>query len=440
MNHIKKPVAVLTAVTIIFLVVYNVTYFRKINNDNHSRYIVINRINSEIAALCSKTESVDSDRLNLLIEKNIIRELGSESSPDKVIFLPIKDDLHSADIPAEKNTYIMSVYSDDGVLLGFAKYTYYDNTWLRHIIVINTAVIICYLIIILVFIYINQKILRPFHRFADYPEELAKGRIQNKIPETKNRYFGKYIWGMNMLSDLLANDKNKLLKMEYDRQTMLTSIAHGVKTPVANIKLYADAIETGLYRENGIPDASDAKIAEKIEKNAMDIEKMVTELITVSSSALCDYSPDIETFYIRELADLVEREYKKRFHLNHINYNITCTGNPSVTSDKEGLFKMLSQLIENAIKYGDGNSLSISFDKQDDGFYFSVKNSGTLLSEHEIPFVFKSFWRGSNAGDIKGSGVGLFVVKEMAHKLGGEVFAKCWHETGQMEFIIYLNS
>ena len=77
-------------------------------------------------------------------------------------------------------------------------------------------------------------------------------------------------------------------------------------------------------------------------------------------------------------------------------------------------------------------------EKQDEGYFFSVKNKGKLLPEQEMPFIFKSFWRGSNAKEIEGSGIGLFVAKEMAKRLGGDIYVKRFEETSEMEFVIFL--
>ncbi len=55
------------------------------------------------------------------------------------------------------------------------------------------------------------------------------------------------------------------------------------------------------------------------------------------------------------------------------------------------------------MKYGDGRRISIQMLKQDDGLCISVKNKGHLLSETELPFVFKSYWRGSNSTGVEGS-------------------------------------
>ena len=60
------------------------------------------------------------------------------------------------------------------------------------------------------------------------------------------------------------------------------------------------------------------------------------------------------------------------------------------------------------------------------------------INDIEIPFIFKSFWRGSNAKEKEGSGIGLFVAKEMAKRLGGDIYVKRFEETSEMEFVIFL--
>lgn len=435
MKHIKKIIICLFAGLCLFLVCVNLIFYKSSKDLHQNRNVVINRINRELA-VPGKEENIDTAQL---IRDHTIKEYGPFSVPLRVSFYRLEQAESMGEIKAEAGGYLTGVYDEEGHLLGFAEYIFRDPLGLWGIVLINGMAILCFLILLAFLLYINKKILSPFSRFRDYPEELAKGRMKNKLPETKNRYFGKFIWGMNMLSDKLASDQKKLQTLEKDKQMLLTSVAHGVKTPVANIKLYANAIQTGLYREDGEADPKDAEIAEKIEKNAMEIEKIVQQLISISSTSLCSYAPKTDWFYLEELAELLEKEYGKRLSLRHIEFHICCPKNPMIHSDREGLFTMLSQLMENAIKYGDGKLISVSLEKQEDGYYFIVKNTGKLLNESEIPFIFQSFWRGSNAKETEGNGVGLFVVKEMAHKLSGEVFAKCIRETNEMEFTIFIS-
>ena len=93
------------------------------------------------------------------------------------------------------------------------------------------------------------KIVMPFRRLSEYPEKLARLRNIQKLPESKSRFFGKYVWGMNMLTDVLSASSKRIECLEGEHQRLVTSIAHGVKTPVANIRLYSDALRTGLYSD-----------------------------------------------------------------------------------------------------------------------------------------------------------------------------------------------
>ena len=95
--------------------------------------------------------------------------------------------------------------------------------------------------------------------------------------------------------------------------------------------------------------------------------------------------------------------------------------NPIIKTDKNGLLRILFQLIDNAIKYGDGSGIYIKMERQETSFYFSIKNNGKSIEEKEIPFIFNSFWRGSNAQNTEGQGIGLYEAKQIANKLGGDL-------------------
>ena len=56
--------------------------------------------------------------------------------------------------------------------------------------------------------------------------------------------------------------------------------------------------------------------------------------------------------------------------------------------------------------------------------YKRGKNSGCTLPETEYPHIFDSFWRGSNAGNNKGSGLGLYICRQLMYKMNGGIFAE----------------
>ncbi len=471
MKGFRKILVLVIIAYAAIVAVLNVNYQKFVTNQHTERYMVMNRIHDTIQSEIQpkKTVLYAGDELadeSLLEKEDITSDIIQSTSemvvtniwnenkvawqtvfeedmvPQEVSFIPIQETQTQLVSVIEMNceSYIWNLYGADGNLLGFVEYRYTDDFVWKNQLVLNVALVAGFLFAICVLGYVERKILKPFQSLVTYPEKLSKGMTEEKLPETKNRYFGKFVWGMNMLADQLTTDRKRLQKLEYERQTMVTSIAHGVKTPVANIKLYANAIETGLYQESGVVNPKDAEIAGKIEKNAMEIETLVSEMITTTSTSLCDFEPKLQVFYMKELEEQIEEAFANRLRTKQIPFRLECDGNPMVNSDKEGLCKILSQFIENAIKYGDGTGITVSLDKQEDGYYFSVKNKGELLLESEIPFIFKSFWRGSNVGNAEGSGIGLFVAKEMAKKLGGDIYVKRHEDSGEMEFMVYLEN
>ncbi len=471
MKGFRKVLVLVIIAYIAIATVLNVNYQKFMTNQHTERYMVMNRIHDTIQSefqlkktvLYAGDELADESSLEKediasdiiqstseMVVTNIWNEnkvvwrttFKEDMVPQEVSFIPIQETQTQFVVVMEVNreSYIWNLYGTDGNLLGFVEYRYADEFVRKNRLVLNVALAVGFLAAICILGYVEWKILKPFQSLVTYPEKLSKGVTEEKLPETKNCYFGKFVWGMNMLTDQLTTDRKRLQKLEYERQTMVTSIAHGVKTPVANIKLYANAIVTGLYQESGVVNPKDAEIAGKIEKNAMEIEMLVSEMITTTSTSLCDFEPKQQLFYMKELEEQIEEVFANRLRAKQIPFQLKCDGNPIVNSDKEGLCRILSQFIENAIKYGDGTRITVFLEKQEDGFYFTVKNKGQLLPESEIPYIFKSFWRGSNVGNAEGSGIGLFVAKEMAKKIGGDIYVKRHEDSDEMEFMVYLES
>ena len=241
-----------------------------------------------------------------------------------------------------------------------------------------------------------------------------------------------------MLRDRLSGDTRKLRQLEKEQLTLVSTIAHGIKTPVANIKLYSEAIKSGLYHDDGIPDDKDAEVAEKITKNADDITDLVKELLDSASKGVVVFEPKIETFYLTEIEKFIKLEYDNRLSVLRIPYKIDMRSDVMITSDKDGISRMISQLMENAIKYGDGRGITIIIDKNDDGYVFAVRDVGSRIPDSEMPYVFNSFWRGSNAESVEGNGLGLYEAAFIARKLGGDIEVRYIEETEETEFEIFL--
>ena len=85
--------------------------------------------------------------------------------------------------------------------------------------------------------------------------------------------------------------------------------------------------------------------------------------------------------------------------------------------------EVLQNIMENALKYGDGKEIHISFDAEEDCRLVSISNTGEKIPEDELHHIFDSFYRGSNSTKKAGSGLGLYICRKLMKEMDGDVFA-----------------
>ena len=410
--------------------------FITVTNDRSTgqRNTLMNRTANELSS--KDAADIENELTALVSSNNWEEEYGKDNVPTDVRFIRA-DSGNGSYSQLWDGDSIWSI-SQDGEIKGFLVFSFRDDHVIRSVVISEVIVGICFLISALFFIYIDRKVIMPFNRLSDYPERIAKNENADALPESKNRYFGKYIWGMNMLRDRLSGDTRKLRQLEKEQLTLVSTIAHGIKTPVANIKLYSEAIGSGLYRDNGIPDEKDAEVAGKIAKNADDITGLVKELLDSASKGVVVFEPSIEAFYLTEIEEFVKREYDNRLSVLRIPYKVDMRSRVMINSDKNGICRIITQLLENAVKYGDGRGITITVDKNEDGYIFSVRDIGSRIPDSEMPYVFNSFWRGSNASNVEGNGLGLYEAAFIARKLGGDITVRYLEDSEETEFEVFL--
>ncbi len=396
------------------------------------RKTLMNRVTSEL----SSKDNIESELKLMLSSNSWEEEYGKNNVPTDIRYISVEG--------SEDGMYELAggssvwTITKGGTVQGFLVFSFNDDHMLRTILICEATIAIVFVITVLFFIYIDRKVIMPFNRLSEYPERIAKNENADALPESKNRYFGRYIWGMNMLRDRLSGDNKKLRQMEKEQLTLVSTIAHGIKTPVANIKLYSEAIKSGLYRDDGVPDKKDSEVADKITKNADDITILLQELLESASKGVVVFEPKKESFYLTEIEEFIKREYDNRLSVLRIPYAIDMRSKVMINSDKTGIIRILTQLMENAIKYGDGRGIKVIVDKNEDGYTFAVRDKGSRIPEGEMPYIFNSFWRGSNASEVEGNGLGLYEASFIARKLGGDIVARYLDETEETELEVFL--
>lgn len=290
----------------------------------------------------------------------------------------------------------------------------------RLAVTVNVILGVMAVLIISVMLYVKLAVLAPFEKLTDVPYELSRGNLTAPVKETKNRFFGRFLWGVDMLRENIEQQKVRELELQKEKKMLLLSLSHDIKTPLSAIKLYAKALSKGLYESR----EKQLEIAESINAKADEIEGYVSQIVTASKEDFLSFDLNMGEFYLSELVTRIRGYYAEKLSLIGTDFSVSDYSDCLLSGDVDRSVEVVQNVMENAVKYGDGNSISLSFSEEDGCILVTVRNSGCTLADTGLPHVFESFWRGTNAEKIAGSGLGLYISRKLMRKMNGEIFAE----------------
>jgi signal transduction histidine kinase len=313
---------------------------------------------------------------------------------------------------------------------GYLRFDYTDNSaqdLRRTQLLVNGAIIVMAVVLLAVLMYLRIKLIKPFERLSDMPQELAKGHLTGGLKTHKSRYFGKFIWGLDLLREMLEARKASEIALSKENRSMVLALSHDIKTPLSAIRLYSKALSENLYDDEGKGEGSEDKrteITHKIDEKAAEIEGLVCDIIQTSKEDFLHLEVNNEEFYLAALIDKTSGYYAEKLALIKCDFIVEPYRNRLLVGDIERYNEVLENIIENATKYGDGCEIRISFPIDEDHQVIRITNTGNTLPDGESVHIWTQFWRGSNAGTETGSGLGLYICRHLMTAMGGDIYAE----------------
>ncbi len=281
------------------------------------------------------------------------------------------------------------------------------NPW----IIVSFAVSLCF--VCGIFIYVWLTVLLPFEKMKEYAGEVAAGNLDLPLDLSRGSYFGAFTWAFDSMRREIVRARSAEKEALNNGKTVIASLSHDIKTPVSSLLLYAEALEANM-------DTS-------IEKR-----KKYTDIIKAKCEEIARLTNDLFVHSLSEMG---------RISITEENVNLTefvaasvtelCADGKSVTAslpekpvvicaDRKRLVQICENLTNNAAKYAK-TPVCITLRCEEDNAVIVFKDEGPGIPDSDLPFVFGKFYRGKNTGDENGSGLGLFIVKELTEKMGGSV-------------------
>lgn len=131
---------------------------------------------------------------------------------------------------------------------------------------------------------------------------------------------------------------------------------------------------------------------------------------------------ELEEIEINQLLKQIVGALKVQFGKKQIDLTFRSHGKILVISDKNKLSQSIYNILTNAYKFTKPKgSVSVSYEMMEGELKIKIEDTGSGIAKEQIEHLFDAYYRGTNAVDIPGEGIGLYVVKENLNKIHGEI-------------------
>ena len=224
---------------------------------------------------------------------------------------------------------------------------------------------------------------------------------------------------------LVINDVTELRANASMRRDFISNLSHELRTPVSVISANAETLVNGA-----IDNKKDAKTFSKaILHNAERISGLVSDLIDLSRIDYGEIHLDLNELNICDVISVVKDSHYSSAKRKGIDINFKEKSLPNVLADAAAVERIVTNLLDNAIKYTKANSegeVEIQVLKEKNFIKVLVKDLGIGIEGSDQELVFRRFYRtpDARASQKTGSGLGLAIVKNLTISLGGQVGVK----------------
>ena len=221
----------------------------------------------------------------------------------------------------------------------------------------------------------------------------------------------------------VIQDITEHVRLDNMRKEFVADVSHELKTPITSIMGYSDTLLEGEYDED-----TRVKFLSVISSEARRMARLVTDLLTLSRYDNKKASKEMTSF---DLGELVKKCIEKlKFEIEKKGHNVECfvtASVPPVLADKDGIERVVLNILSNAIKYTPDNGMIkvyVGFVYND--AYIKVIDNGIGIPEEDLDRIFERFYRVDKARsrELGGTGLGLSIAKEILDKNKGSIDIK----------------
>ncbi|MBK8023504.1 MAG: HAMP domain-containing histidine kinase [Chloroflexi bacterium] len=256
-----------------------------------------------------------------------------------------------------------------------------------------------------------MQISRPLRRLASAGQGIAGGDLTRRVSLNGHDEIASVARTFNQMAETLQH-------YETERRNMIGDIAHELRTPLSIIQSNVEAMLDGM-----LPTSPEE--LQSLHQETLRLNRLITDLRTLSLAESGQLRLQTQPVRIDDLAQQVWDRMAPRAREKSITLRTSVAADlPPVQGDFERLMQIMTNLVDNALRYSPNESVVIIEGRAEGGAVkLSVSDSGPGIPPEEIPHLFERFWRSdkSRSRTSGGSGLGLAIVRQLAELHGGTV-------------------
>lgn len=271
--------------------------------------------------------------------------------------------------------------------------------------------------------FMTKSVEKPINDLARAADYIRDGNLNFEVMGSDYDEIDKLCTNFDTMRKELKMAQERESYMKKERSMLLANISHDLKTPVTSIKGYVEGIRDGIA---DTPEKMN-RYLDTIYAKARVIDDMVNNLSMFSKLELSRMTFDFEEGDINVFLRGLVEDYRLDMEKNGVELVSNISDETAIVKiDYEKISRVFSNIIDNAVKYRNENNpmLEISTFTRDNGVYVCISDNGIGIEEKELKNVFEGFYRVDSSRSIKGSGLGLGIVKQIVEKHGGKIWLK----------------
>ncbi|ADE72680.1 MULTISPECIES: HAMP domain-containing sensor histidine kinase [Priestia] len=273
----------------------------------------------------------------------------------------------------------------------------------------------------------GKELNKPIKELSAASQKIKNQDLDFEIKYESENEIGVLIDSFNSMKEELKTSLYLQWKLEQERRDMVASIAHDLRTPLTIILSHVEVLmDPSLNGQKRLP-----QYLQTIKNNTQRVLHLTEEMKRVSEVDNPDFTLDIEGVIPIEMLPEMLEEFKKWAEDEEIKFTYSLNrkpgeGNSEFALDPKRLHQILTNLISNSIRFTPVNgSIDVQVQIEKDMMSFSISDTGKGFDTKDLPFLFSKFYQGDpSRNDQLHHGLGLYIVKELVIKHGGEIHAR----------------